>query len=119
MYSSYILTQDCRKYLLERFPPKYGIIHAHHITYKYPDNTLPKQVQNVEIIGYIYDRYCETFVVSIDGSTERPDGNLFHITWSTNLGTKPVYSNQLVGNFNYQHKLEESIPITVTPAVGN
>ena len=62
------------------------------------DTALP-EVGTVEIVGYADDgKSIEALIVAIDGSTERPDGKTYHITWSLDReqGKKPVHSNNLI-----------------------
>jgi hypothetical protein len=38
----------------------------------------------------------------IDGSTSRPDGSVYHITWSLGPGRKPVDSNKVIAHQGYK-----------------
>jgi hypothetical protein len=55
----------------------------------------------------------EALVVELNGSTKRPDGNTYHITWSLAEGRKPVESNIYVGRASSV----TPISITVIPKV--
>lgn len=49
------------------------------------------------IVGRSDDgRGVEAMVVQIDGSTGRPDGSTYHITWSLQPGRKAVESNDVI-----------------------
>ena len=54
----------------------------------------------VEVVGYIDDgKGVEGFLVAIDGSTNRPSGGKYHLTWSIDRskGAKPVHTNAHTG----------------------
>lgn len=96
-YSAFNLTESARKELLNKFPAKFEKTVAHHITYKYmpEDQTIP-DVHSVRVVGYACGDNIECVVVEVDGSTQRPDGKVFHITLSHNKETKAVESNLLL-----------------------
>src|ERR1044072_7708610 len=94
------LDAEERAKLLQRFRPAWPDIIADHITLKAgaaPDEPLPPEV-SARIVGSIDDgEGLQALVVSIDGSTDRPDGGTYHITWSLNCGRgrKAVESNEI------------------------
>lgn len=104
MYTAYELDKKSRQLLAATFPPKYPDFIGHHITYKMvkkTDMSLPSQPKSIKVIGYADDgKGLEALVVEINGKTQRPDGKLYHITWSLDksAGRKPVQSNSLVAN---------------------
>jgi hypothetical protein len=110
MFSSYVLTDVSRTALLKRFQQKHEKLVAHHITYKYPDNNVAPPISKAVVIGYSMDDLCECLVVELDGNSTRPDGGVFHITWSLNKGVSPVYSNTLIKNSGWTAL---SIPIQI------
>ncbi|MEA3017027.1 MAG: hypothetical protein QOI38_1749 [Sphingomonadales bacterium] len=79
------LDRDQRTELLQQFPPRYRNVDADHVTLTIdasPDAGLPEETQG-EIVGRVDDgRGVEAMVVRIDGTTDRPDGSTYHITWS-------------------------------------
>lgn len=97
MYTAYVLTDKSRKEILEKFPPAYEKIIAHHITLKYgtsQQEPAPLMPHLVRIIGYINSNDgVEGLLVDVDGTTIRPDGNKFHITLSISNNRKPVETN--------------------------
>ena len=101
-YIAFELDKKDRSHLLEKFPPKYSDVIGHHITYKFgvsSDTKLPKGSKNIEVVGYADDGdSIEALVVAVNGSTTRPDGKIYHITWSLDRekGRKPVHSNALI-----------------------
>lgn len=104
MYIALVLNERSRKMLKVDFPPKYGDFIGHHITLDFgvPKNTpLPKHQHKTEVVGYADDdKGIEALVVSVNGKVQRPDGSLYHITWSLDRskGYKPVDSNKLLTN---------------------
>lgn len=92
MYS-YKLDDATREGLLTDIPAKYPSIAADHITYKLgkEGESMP-ELNNAEIIGVADDGHgLQTAIVRINGSVERPDGKIFHITWSFDeAGTAPA-----------------------------
>jgi hypothetical protein len=53
-------------------------------------------------------------VVSLDGSTGRPDGSTFHITWSLDPGRRARESNDVIRDFGWSEI--DPVPVIVTPA---
>jgi len=90
--------------LLEKFPPIFDNVVAHHITLEYDvskDIELPEQIYGI-IVGHAHDENIEALVVSIDGTITRPDGSFFHITWSMGDGAKAVQSNKLIKDYGFE-----------------
>lgn len=118
-YSAYVLDEHSRNLLKEKFPPKYPEFIGHHITHKFgipKDSDVPSNPSSVAVIGYAEEDGLEALVVSIDDSNERPDGSVYHITWSLdrNKGKKPVHSNDLVMR---GYEKIEPIKILVEPKI--
>lgn len=107
-----------RDRLLNRFPPKYDRTVADHVTLQAgaSENTpLPREVE-ARIVGHADDGVSlECLVVEIDGSTDRPDGSTFHITWSLGPGRKAKESNDVLRDRGWQY-LDRPIPIELEPA---
>jgi hypothetical protein len=97
-YSAYLIKEESRKVLLERFPPKFSESIAHHVTYCFPDKVAPPMIEKVKVIGYAENHRLECAVVEVNGGIERPQGGIFHITLSLDrsLGAKPVHSNKVL-----------------------
>lgn len=96
-YAAYVLTPAARDLVLEKFPPKFPDVIAHHVTYQFGSNEAPPPA-SIVVVGYTSDDSLECLVVSVDGSTERPDGSTYHITLSLDRsqGRKPVDSNAVI-----------------------
>jgi hypothetical protein len=111
MYTGYLLTETSRKLVLDKFPPKYDNVLCHHITEKFgvpSDSPPPALPGKVQIVGYIDSGDgVEGLLVSINGSTERPDGQKYHITLSLANGKKPVETN------NYVDEAKKIAPFSV------
>jgi hypothetical protein len=108
-----------RDALLERFPPRYPDAVADHITLETQAERkpLPAGVQ-ARIVGRADDDGgVEAMVVAVDGSTDRPDGSTFHITWSLDKakGRRAVESNDVLKQRRWD-PLDPPVPVTVTPA---
>lgn len=107
-----------RDQLLARFPPRYPDIIADHVTLKSNAEAepLPDPVEGA-IVGHADDGdSLEAMVVTIDGKTGRPDGSVFHITWSLDKakGRQARESNDLLRERNW--KALELIPVKLEPA---
>lgn len=101
MYTGYLLSAVDRAKLLKQFKPSYPDVYAHHITEKFgvkKNTPTPKQPTSVNIVGYINNgESVEGFLVEIDGSTARPSGGYYHITWSIDKTlASPVDTNKYI-----------------------
>ena len=112
------LPSEERPSLLERFPPKYENVVADHVTLRVganPETPLPRDVA-AEIVGRANDGAgVECLVVSIDGTTDRPDGSTYHITWSLGAGRRARESNDVLRDRGWK-PIETPIPIHLEPA---
>jgi hypothetical protein len=109
-----------RAKLLERFAPEWPDVIADHVTLDAKarqDAPLPPE-SRAEIVGSVSDGAgLQALVVAIDGSTDRPDGSTYHITWSLDRrrGRKPVESNTVIAERGWD-RLDKPVPIRVSPA---
>ena len=113
------LDRSQRDELLERFPPLYRDPIADHVTLKSnsASDPVPDDV-SAEIVGRADDGdSLECLVVSIDGTTDRPDGSTFHITWSLDKskGRKARESNDLLKERGWS-PLAEALPLKLEPS---
>ena len=112
------LPGDERERLLERFPPQYENVVADHVTLNVgatPETPLPREVE-AEVVGRADDRKSlECLVVRIDGTTDRPDGSTYHITWSLGTTRKAKESNDVLREQGWDH-IEKPIAIELEPA---
>jgi len=110
---------DDRALLLDRFPPKYENVVADHVTLRVdvtPDTPLPRKPDNAQVIGRADDgRSLECLVVEIDGTTDRPDGSTYHITWSLGAGRKARESNDVLRDQGWDY-IETPLGVNLEPA---
>jgi hypothetical protein len=104
--------------LLLQFPPRYGNVVADHVTLAARvgrDAPLPKPLTG-EIVGRADDgQGVEAMVVRIEGSTDRPDGSIWHITWSLGDGRRAKESNDVIAQRGWE-PIELPMPVQLTPA---
>ena len=111
------LDRDERKALLDRFSPRYSEVIADHVTLKSgaEGDSLPDPVE-ANIVGRADDgASLEAMVVAIDGTVDRPDGSIFHITWSLGPGRRARESNDVIREKGWG-RLPEPIPVSLRPA---
>ena len=100
MYLAHVLSKDARKTILDKFPPKFPDVIAHHVTIKIGVSTSEKipSPAKVTVIGYIKDESLEALVVTVNDKKFRPDGKRYHITLSLDRskGRTPAQSNALI-----------------------
>lgn len=109
---------DERELLLQRFPPRYENVIADHVTLRTgatPVTPLPRK-PDARIVGHGDDgKSLECLVVELDGTTDRPDGSTYHITWSLGLGRKARESNDVLRERGWE-PIAASIDVELEPA---
>lgn len=84
-YVGWLLPEPERAKLLGLIPPVYPDVIAHHVTLAHgvdEADPLPTET-SATVVGVTDDREgIQTLVVEIGGTTDRPDGWTYHITWS-------------------------------------
>ena len=113
------LDRSQREELLKRYRPRYENADADHVTLRANagDAQLPPEV-DAKIVGHADDgNSLEAMVVEIDGRSDRPDGSIFHITWSLDKsrGRQPRESNDLLQGGGWK-PFDEPVSIRVEPA---
>ena len=112
------LERDQRAELVQQFPPRYRNLVADHVTLKAKssrDAPLPQETTG-EIVGRVDDgRGVEAMMVRIDGTTDRPDGSTYHITWSLEDGRKAVESNDVLREQKWE-EFDLPMPVQLIPA---
>jgi len=112
------LDRSQRTELIQQFPPRYRNVDADHVTLSVRsarDAPLPEE-RNGEIVGRVDDgRGVEAMIVSIGGTTDRPDGSTYHITWSLEDGRKANESNDVLREAEWQ-MLDLPMPVILQPA---
>jgi hypothetical protein len=112
------LDREQRKELLQQFPPTFKNVVADHVTLQSnaaKDAALPEEVHG-EIVGRADDGGgVEAMVVSIAGTTDRPDGSTYHITWSLADGRRAKESNDVLAAQQWV-MFDLPMPIRLRPA---
>ena len=113
------LPQVERELLLRQFPPKYENVVADHVTLRVgatAETPLPPKPDEARVVGRADDgQSLECLVVEMDGTTDRPDGSTFHITWSLGPGRKARESNDVLRERGWSY-IEAPIPVELEPA---
>ena len=112
------LPPEEREQLLARFPPKYAHVVADHVTLRTGATSatpLPRKV-DARVVGRADDgESLECLVVALGGTTDRPDGSTYHITWSLGPGREARESNDLLRAQGWEHR-PAPIDIELEPA---
>lgn len=112
------LDRDQRRELLQQFPPKFRNVVADHVTLQAkasPDAPLPQETEG-EIVGRADDgKGVEAMVVAIGGATDRPDGSIYHITWSLADGRRARESNDVLRERKWV-TFDPPMPVRLEPA---
>ena len=107
-----------RELLLRRFPPKYEKVDADHVTLRVgatAETPLPA-TPVAQVVGRADDgSSLECLVVELDGTTDRPDGSTYHITWSLGPHRRARESNDLLRDQGWDY-IEAPIPVMLEPA---
>ena len=117
-FTGWALDPAQRQDLLARFPPAYPEVIADHVTLaaNVPKaSPLPTETGG-EIVGQADDGAgVQAMVVRIGGTTDRPGGGTYHITWSIDRarGRKPVHSNDVLASG--WAPLPEPVPVKLEP----
>jgi hypothetical protein len=103
MTTGWKLDLEQRAQLLVQYPPRYPRPIADHVTFKPPadaateEPALPAPAGSARVIGRADDGTgVEALVVALDGSTRRPDGGTWHVTWSLAEGREAKESNTVI-----------------------
>jgi hypothetical protein len=113
------LPQVERELLLRRFPPRYENVVADHVTLRTgatADTPHPDKPQRSQVVGRADDgESLEGLVVELDGTTDRPDGSTYHITWSLGPGRRARESNDVLRDSGWEY-LPAPIDVELEPA---
>ena len=109
------LDRSEREALLRDYPPLYAEAVADHVTLEVGGAALPPEVC-AAIVGRADDGAgVEAMVVTIDETTDRPDGSTFHITWSLGPGRRAIESNDVIRDCGWD-KFDKPVPVALIPA---
>lgn len=116
--TGWLVEERERPALLDRFRPTYAKSIAHHVTLEgdAPDDTLaPPPPVTSAIVGEADDgKGVQALVVELNGTTDRPDGSTYHITWSLADGREARESNDVIRDHGWSHV--PRTPVTLKPA---
>lgn len=111
---------DDRIALLARFPPVWPDVIADHVTLdgSAGENTPVPTARSGQVVGHVNDTNgLQALVVAIGGSTDRPDGSVYHITWSLDRdeGRTPEDSNDVLAKQGWM-TIKTPVEIRLVPA---
>jgi hypothetical protein len=115
-FTGWALDRDEREILLARLAPRYPRAVADHVTLKFGDAAavLPSETEG-EIVGEADDgQGVQAMVVRIGGTTDRPDGSTYHVTWSLADGREAKESNDVIRERGWR-AFDAPIPIRLEP----
>lgn len=111
------LDGEQRKELLLQFPPRFPEVVADHVTLSArvaSSSELPSETIG-EIVGRVDDgKGVEALIVGIGGTTDRPDGSTYHITWSLAKGRRAKESNDVIARLGWT-PIELPMPVKLEP----
>lgn len=113
----WLLDEADRAALLARFPPVWPDVIAHHVTLRSATGQPQPTQTSGAVVGEVDDgEGLQALVVAIDGTTDRPDGSTYHITWSLDKarGREAVQSNQILAERGW-HAVDP-IPVRLLPS---
>lgn len=105
-FVGWTINRDQRQHLLDEVPPAYPDVIADHVTLvsRADQSAIKPAPVTADIVGKVDDGAgIQALVVEIDGTTNRPDGSTYHITWSLDRGRgrKPVESNEVIAKLGW------------------
>jgi hypothetical protein len=112
------LDRTQRDELLRQFPAVYPNAVADHVTLAVraaDDAPLPEEAAG-EIVGRADDgEGVEAMVVAISGTTDRPGGGTYHITWSLAAGRAAKESNDVIARQGWE-RFDRPVPVMLVPS---
>jgi hypothetical protein len=114
--TGWLVHPEDRAALLERIAPRYADVVAHHVTQKFGDCAAPPPIETDGlIIGEADDgQGVQALVVEIGGTPKRPDGAIYHITWSLAPGRMAKESNDVIRALGWT-RLAQPLPVRLEP----
>lgn len=116
-FNGYSIDGPVRDKLIDLFPPMFDRVALHHITYQYGvEESLPPTATVAKIVATVSNERAQALVVEINGTTERPNGQTFHITvsYAASQGASAKDSNQAIAESPWE-PLERPMTIPITP----
>ena len=115
-YSAFLICEDTRQMLLEKFPASYPRVRADHITFEFGAEEFGAlfHPSKIEVTGMVDDgKGMQALIVTVDGQQYKPNGSPYHITLSYDtkqkvreeLGQKGKYRASIANDL-VKHVLE-------------
>lgn len=107
------LDTRARELLLQTHPPRWPVPIADHVTLPGAED-LPAPA-HIVIVGETDDGAgVQALVVTVDGTSKRPDGDTYHVTWSLDRarGRRAVESNAVIARCGW-HAVQAAEVATV------
>lgn len=104
-----------RTRLLELVPAKFERVIAHHVTLQFGVTShvlLPDQHTGVVVAQVVDPDGVQALILQIGGTTRRPSGGNYHVTWSLAPGRKPADSNWVIDRWDWQPMQPEIVQLT-------
>jgi hypothetical protein len=111
------VSQEQRQRLLAIFLPHYPKVVADHVTLAsgVAADREPPPATDGEIVGQTDDGAgVQALVVRIGGTTDRPGGGTYHLTWSLGPGRRGIESNDVLAAGGWE-PLQAAIRISLAP----
>lgn len=97
-FTGYLVDRDVllRELADREVRPAHPVLHADHVTYAAPDGSRAPEAQAIAVVAVVATDELDCAVVTVDGTSDRPDGSTFHITLSTAPGVHGRRSNDVL-----------------------
>lgn len=106
------LSDQTRATLIAAHPPHYANVVADHVTLSVAGTEPPRYITGATIIGRTDDdQGVEAMVVEIEGCINRPDGKIWHITWSLADGRTARESNDAIAELGWVPVPHQQVPL--------
>ena len=118
MYSAWVLSESSKTKITNLFGQAHPDLVGHHVTYMFGKDAVIPEDAVISLVGHCVTDKIECFVAEVNGSIKRPDGAIYHLTWSLDKskGAKPVDSNNAIETQGFTH-IETPVQITTTPNI--
>jgi hypothetical protein len=109
------LEAAARDALMQAFGQRYARLVADHVTldaHATTEAALPQE-RGGDVVGEADDGHgVQALVVRIGGTTDRPGGGTYHITWSLEPGRSAVESNDVIARVGWRSTPEIAVALT-------
>jgi hypothetical protein len=102
-YNGWMIPDAQRDWLMSVFEPRYPNHKATHVTQQIDCGKEFPHDAEIIVVGYTHDpKGIEAFVVSVDGVIHRPDGSIYHLTYSVDEGRASKESNDAIRECGFE-----------------